>query len=102
MCKKSKRGDQWARCSAVSFGGEARFSREIYSERRFFHWAKFREFLDFQFKRIVFLAMVRATRRSLFVLVWKLSEDTSPSKQSEGDKGMWHSRKRDRDSVTFF
>ena len=35
------------------------------------------EFLDFQFMRIVFLAIVRATRRSLLFVLSKLNVDQS-------------------------
>ena len=59
-------------------------------------------FLDFQFMRIVFLAIVRATRSNLLFVMFRLIVDMSSRKQSEGDYGMWQPRKRDSDSVISF
>ena len=58
------------------------------------------EFLDFQFMRIVFLAIVRAMRSNLLFDVDRLVVDVSPSRQSVGDKGMWQPRKAESDFVT--
>ena len=55
--------------------------------------------LDFQFMRIVFLAMVRAMESILLDVLLRLMLDTSPSKQSEGESGMWQPRRRERLSV---
>ena len=59
-------------------------------------------FLDFQFMRIVFLAMVRATRISLLFVWSRLIVERSPSRQSEGDNGMGQPRKWDSNLVTSF
>ena len=59
-------------------------------------------FINFQFMRIVFLAMVRATRRILLFVWSRLIVDRSPSRQSEGDNGMWLPRKWDSVSVISF
>ncbi len=45
-------------------------------------------FLDFQFMRIVFLAIVRATRSNLLSVSFELIMDMSPNIQREGDNGM--------------
>ncbi len=45
-------------------------------------------FLDFQFMRIVFLAIVRATRSNLLSVSFELIMDVSPNIQREGDNGM--------------
>ena len=58
--------------------------------------------LDFQFMRIVFLAIVRATRRRLLFVLSIVSDDKSPRRQSEGDKGMRQPMRCDNDSVTSF
>lgn len=59
------------------------------------------EFLEFQFMRIVFLAIVRAVRRCLWFVLSIVDDDKSPRRHSEGDTGMQQSKKCDSDSVTF-
>ena len=54
---------------------------------------------DFQFMRIVFLAMVRAMRRGLFIFILWLNDDRSPSRHSEGDRGMGQPRIFERDEI---
>ena len=46
-------------------------------------------FLFFQLMRMVFLAIVRAVRSSLLLDLLRFVTDVLPSKQSEGDIGMW-------------
>lgn len=49
-------------------------------------------FLDFQFLRIVFLAIVSATNTILFFELSRLFVDVSPSMQREGDEADQKSR----------
>ena len=44
-------------------------------------------FLDFQFMRIVFLAIVRDVRSSLWLVLSIVSVVVSPKRQSDGDRG---------------
>ena len=64
------------------------FSIDIHSERRLVQWLMFIEFLDFQFKRIVFLATVREMSRLFLYLFGMLITEMSPSRQSCGDEGI--------------
>ena len=59
-------------------------------------------FLDFQFMRIVFLAIVRDVRSSLWLVLSIVSVVVSPKRQSDGDRGMRQSIKSDRDPMTSF
>ena len=74
----------------------------MYSMSKFFQCAICVVSLDFQFMRIVFSVIVRATRSNLLFVLFRLIVDMSPSKQSEGDNGMWQPMKRDSDSVISF
>ena len=46
---------------------------------------------------IVFLVIVRAMRTNLRFVLFRWTAEMSPSKQTEGDNGMWQPRKRDSD-----
>ena len=87
---------------AVCWMGQDKYSKEIWSISKFFHCAMFVLFLDFQFMRIVFLAIVREVRSTILFNLFKFVVDVSPSKQSGGDKGIWHPKKTESDLVTFF
>lgn len=75
------------------------FSMDIYSVSRFFQCVMLILCLVFQFMRIVFLAMVRATESILFDLLLGFMLDRSPNRQRGGDSGMWQSRRWERESV---
>ena len=87
--------------------GEEVISREMCSMSRFFQWARCMVFLDFQFMRLVFLAIVRATRRRLWFVLLIVDVDNvgnvdkSPRRQSEGDNGMRQPMKCNSYPVTF-
>ena len=49
-------------------------------------------FLNFQFKRIVFLATANAMSRGLGLWIVELMDEISPSRQIEGENGMVHAR----------
>ena len=52
--------------------------------------------------RIVFLAIVRAMIINLLLEPIRLIVDVSPSKQRDGDRGMWQLKKFDSDFVTSY
>ena len=56
-------------------------------------------FLDFQFMRIVFLAMVKAMESILLDVLFRFMLEMSPTEQSEGDDGMWQPKKKERLSL---
>ncbi len=72
------------------------------SNRRFFQMVMLIFFLDFQFIRMVFLAMVGAMGSILQTVMLMLMFDMSPNKQSAGDGGMWQLRRMERKSVMLF
>lgn len=59
-------------------------------------------FLVFQLMRMVFLAIVRAVRSSLLLDLLRFVIDVLPSKQREGDIGMWQPIMVESDLVTSF
>ncbi len=61
---------------------------EMFSISKFFQDVICTVVLDFQFMRIVFLAIVRATRSNLLSVLFELIMDMSPNIQREGDNGM--------------
>ncbi len=61
---------------------------ELYSISRFFQDVICMVFLDFQFMRIVFLAIVRATWSNLLFVLFELIMDMSPNIQRVGNNGM--------------
>lgn len=88
--------------STVCFLMEAdNFSIDMYSISRFFQSVILIVFLDFQFRRIVFLVMIRAVE-SILRDVFRLMLDMSPSKQSGTDSGIWQPKRRERLSVMIF
>lgn len=54
-----------------------------------------------QFMRIIFLAMVRTTRR-IFMLLLSLIADVLPKMQRDGDRGMRQPDNVDRSAMIFF
>lgn len=72
----------------------------MWSDTRFFQTNKFTMFLDFQPMKIVFMAIVRPVRRSLFLVV--SSSDKSPNRQSDGDTGMRQAKKQNHVSGSSF
>lgn len=63
-------------------------SSDIKSVSRFFQCEMLTFFLDFQFMRIVFLAIVSATSRNVMSVAFKLVTDVSPSMHRDGVAGM--------------
>lgn len=59
-------------------------------------------FLVFQLMRMVFLAIVRAVRSNLLLDLLRFAIDVLPSKQSEGDIGMWQPIMVESDFITSF
>ncbi len=59
------------------------------------------QFRDFQFMRIVFLAIVSATRSEREHVLSSFNVDRSPNKQREGESGMWQPMIWDNVSVMF-
>lgn len=75
-------------------------SMEMWSVRRFFQCVVLILFLDFQFMRMVFLAIVSAIRINLLLGPIRFIVDVSPSRQRDGDSGMWQPKRCDSDFVT--
>ena len=65
------------------------YSIVMKSVMRFFQWLICMLLRVFQFMRMVFLAMVRAMRSILEFIFLSVIIVRSPSKQREGDSGMW-------------
>ncbi len=59
------------------------------------------QFRDFQFMRIVFLAIVSATKSERERVLSSFNVDRSPNKQREGESGMWQPMIWDNVSVMF-
>lgn len=88
------KGFQMVSKSAVCFLIEAdNCSIDMYSISKFFQSVILIVSFDFQFMRIVFLAMVSAMESILLDVLIMLMLDMSPSKQSVGDSGMWQPKR---------
>lgn len=53
-------------------------------------------FVDFQFLRVIFLAMIRSMETILLDVLFRLMLDLSPSRQSGGDSETWQHKRRER------